>query len=32
MSTRTTEIWVYSGTGWGDTADIAGYKVEAIPK
>ncbi|HSK09045.1 MAG TPA: hypothetical protein VK911_05690 [Vicinamibacterales bacterium] len=30
MSTRTTEIWVYSGTGWGETADITGYKVEAI--
>ena len=30
MSTRQTELWVYSGTGWGSTADITGYKVEAI--
>jgi hypothetical protein len=30
MSTRTTEMWVYSGTGWGATKDITGYKVEAV--
>jgi hypothetical protein len=30
MSTRQTDLWVYSGTGWGSTADITGYKVEAI--
>jgi hypothetical protein len=30
MSIRTTEVWVYSGTGWGETTDIAGYKVEAL--
>ena len=30
MSTRTTDVWVYSGTGWGDALDITGYKVEAL--
>jgi hypothetical protein len=30
VSTRTTEIWVYSGKGWNQTDDIDGYKVEAI--
>jgi hypothetical protein len=30
MSTRITEVWVYSGTGWADTTDIAGYEVEAL--
>ena len=30
MSTRTTDLWVYSGTGWGDALDITGYKVEAL--
>jgi hypothetical protein len=30
MSTRTTEIWVYSGSGWGPTMDLTGYKVEAL--
>ena len=30
MSTRTTEIWAYSGQGWNQTDDIDGYKVEAI--
>ena len=30
MTTRVTEIWVFSGTGWGDTTDNAGYKVEAL--
>ena len=30
MSTRTTDVWVYSGTGWGDAMDITGYKVEAL--
>jgi hypothetical protein len=30
MSTRTTDIWVFSGTGWGDALDITGYKVEAL--
>jgi hypothetical protein len=29
MSTRVTEIWVFSGTGW-DNTDIAGHKVEAL--
>ena len=30
MSTRTTEIWMYSGRGWSATTDFAGYKVEAM--
>ena len=30
MSTRTTDIWVFSGTGWGDALDLTGYKVEAL--
>jgi len=30
MSTRSLEIWVYTGTGWGPTTDITGYEVEAI--
>jgi hypothetical protein len=30
MSTRTTDVWVYSGTGWGDALDITGYRVEAL--
>ena len=30
MSTRTTDVWAYSGTGWGDALDITGYKVEAL--
>ena len=30
MSTRTTDVWVYSGPGWGDALDITGYKVEAL--
>jgi hypothetical protein len=30
VSTRTTEIWTYSGQGWNRTDDIVGYKVEAI--
>ncbi len=30
MSTRATELWVYSGTGWGDALDITGYEVEAL--
>jgi hypothetical protein len=30
MSTRTTDVWVYSGTGWGDALDLTGYKVEAL--
>ena len=25
-----TDLWVYSGTGWGDALDITGYKVEAL--
>ena len=31
MSTKhETDLWVYSGTGWGSSTDITGYKVEAI--
>jgi hypothetical protein len=30
MGTRTTEIWMYSGPGWGETMDLTGYKVEAL--
>ena len=30
MSTSNTELWVYSGTGWGDALDITGYTVEAL--
>ncbi len=30
MSTRATDIWVFSGTGWGDALDITGHKVEAL--
>jgi hypothetical protein len=30
MSTRKSEIWGYSGTGWRATTDITGYKVEAM--
>jgi hypothetical protein len=30
MSTRTTDLWVYAGTGWGDALDITGYEVEAL--
>jgi hypothetical protein len=30
MSTRMTEVWVYPGPGWNETADITGYKVEAM--
>ena len=30
MSTRIVEVWVFSGTGWGETADLSGYKVEAL--
>jgi hypothetical protein len=30
MTTRGTDIWVYSGTGWGSEVDISGYGVEAI--
>ena len=30
MSTRSSEMWDYSGTGWGATTDITGYKVEAV--
>lgn len=30
MSTRKSEMWGYSGTGWRATTDITGYKVEAM--
>jgi hypothetical protein len=30
MTTRSTDIWVYSGTGWGPGVDLTGYKVEAL--
>jgi hypothetical protein len=30
MSTRMTDLWVYSGSGWGSGTDITGYKVEAM--
>jgi hypothetical protein len=30
MSTKQTDLWGYSGSGWGSSKDITGYKVEAI--
>ena len=30
MSTRMTEIWMYSGPGWDERTDLTGFKVEAL--